>query len=334
MGFKMYVPPKTMPKTIRKGMTMGSLPLWAWPIFGETYDIGDGLPAEVTEAAHAATRNKLVRDANSTIQRGFSWEDEWDPFSVKFRKREIENATDGYDGRSRNDYLTNDFYSYREPENTDREKLAGEFFYAVRGRYYNKGASEKEDAVINVVLNANIPKKYQWAVDNDAFYIRSVKRDGAAIHILWSNGVSESFGFDEGATYLYQTIKGKKSTVYALGFGWRNVGDLWESIEDYGKISGYNEFKKHNHDEKNPFSLLTSPSGEILSDESGRAYIEFAMGTHEYTATVPSLWTLNAWLDGESKNVKSATIGDIRKGSPFTRAHLEMVLALHGIEVK
>jgi len=318
-----------MPKTIRKGMTMGSLPLWAWPIFGKTYSIGEGLPAKVTKATPAATRNKLVRDANSTMQREFSWEDEWDPFSVKLRKREIENATDGRDGRSRNDYLTNNFYDYREPRDTDREKLARDFFYAVKERYENKGASNKEDAVINVVLNANIPKKYQGAVDNDAFYIRSVKRDGKAIHILWSNGVSESFGFDEGAAYFYQTIKGKKSTVYALGFD--TVGDLWGYAGPVEEISGY--------DYLSPFSLLASPSGEILSDESGRAYVEFdiddrPMGRHFYNATIPDLYTLNWWLAENAKNVKSATIGDIRKGSPFTRGHLEMVLALHGIEVK
>ncbi len=325
MGFKPYVPPKTMPKTLRKGMMMGSLPLWAWPIFGETYNIGTGLPAEVTKATPAATRNKLVRDANFLVDRG-----DFDPFSVKFRKREIENATDGYDGRSRNDYLTNDFYSYREPENTDREKLASDFFYAVKERYYNKGASEKEDAVINVVLNANIPKKYHWDVDNDAFYIRSVKRDGKAIHILWSNGVSEGFGFESGATFFYQTIKGKKSVVYAIGLYGRTNNDFWDG-EGIGLwISGY--------DEENPFKLLTSPSGEILSDESGRSYVEFDIdrgdGRHFYNATIRDLYTLNWWLTENAEDIKSATIGDISKGSPFTRGHLELVLALHGIEVK
>jgi len=328
MTFKMYVPPTTMPKTIRKGMTMGSLPLWAWPIFGEIYDIGDGLPPSETKATHAATRNKLVRDANFLVGRSSG---EFDPFSTRVRKREIENATEGYDGRSRNDYLTNNFYDHSEPRNTDRERLARDFFYAVKERYENTGASEREDAIINVVLNANIPKKYQGNVDNDAFYIRSVKRDGKAIHILWSNGVSESFGFHEGAAYFYQTIEGKKSTVYTLGFGWRNVGDLWEYAGAVEEISGY--------DEQNPFSLLVSPSGEILSDESGRAYVEFdiddrPMGRHFYNATIPDLYTLNWWLVENAKNVKSATIGDIRKGSLFTRGNLQMVLALHGIEVK
>ena len=327
MGFKTYVPPKTMPQIIRKGMTMGSLPLWAWPIFGETYDIGDGLPAEVTKATPATTRNKLVRNANITVQKGFGWEDEWDPFSVKVRKREMENATGGYDGRSRNDYLTNGFYGYSEPRNTDRERLAYDFFYAVKERYENKGASEKEDVAMNAVLNANIPKKY-LGVDNDAFYIRSVKRDGKAIHILWSNGVSGSFGFHEGAAYFYQTIEGKKSTVYAVGLG-RTNDDFWDYQTE--KFSGY--------DRQNPFKLLASPSGEILSEEDGRAYIEFdiddrPMGRHFYNATIPDLYTLNWWLAENAKNVKSATIGDIHKGSPFTRAQLEMVLTLHGIEVK
>lgn len=330
MGFKPYVPPKTMPKTLRKGMMMGSLPLWAWPIFGETYNIGTGLPAEVTKATPAATRNKLVRNANYIVQKGFDWDDDRDPFSLKVRRREIENATDGYDSRSRNDYLTNSFYEYSEPPNTDRESLTFDFFYAVKERYQNRGASEKEDAVINVVLNANIPKKAMGGVDNDAFYIRSVKRDGKAIHILWSNGVSEGFGFDSGATFFYQTIKGKKSVVYAIGLYGRTNVDFWD-YEGVDGISGY--------DERNPFSLLASPSGEILSDESGRAYVEFdiddrPMGRHFYNATVPDLYTLNWYLMGNAQNIKSATIGDIRKGSPFTRAHLEMVLALHGIEVK
>jgi|TARA_R110000824_G_scaffold252429_2_gene441227 hypothetical protein len=88
MGFKEYTPPETLPKTIRKGMTMAKFPLWAWPIFSAGLYYEDDELKEV-KAVHARTRAKVVGEMNSILWRyseDISEADTWeDLFDLSYR---------------------------------------------------------------------------------------------------------------------------------------------------------------------------------------------------------------------------------------------------------
>jgi len=75
--FKPYIPPTTMPKTIRKGMTMDKFPLWAWPIFSRqvlfTGEVSRYTGRPTTQVGEtkpytAAQRRKQIEKANDYIE--------------------------------------------------------------------------------------------------------------------------------------------------------------------------------------------------------------------------------------------------------------------------
>ena len=173
-----------------------------------------------------------------------------------------------------------------------------------------------DDGVTQVVLDRQrTVKKYTSGIYR--YVVKAVQQDPSYdyLQIVWSS-------YAEYITCI-QIFDTRISRASPFG---RNFCFLFDTQEEDGSYEAENALL--------PGLRRRNGSPFLPWLDEGRAYIEFDMGTHTYNATIPSLWSLNDYLNREPKDIKSATIGDIRKGSPFTRGHLEMVLALHGIEVK
>ena len=192
-----------------------------------------------------------------------------------------------------------------------------DYYDDVSGRIIEEARDQGIEAeVTQVVLDRQRTVK-KYTPSNYRYVVKAVQQDPSYnyLQIVWSSW----FGYVT-CIQIFDT-----RISYEEPFG-RNFCFLFDAEDIEGSSEAENKLlPERNRRKGSPFLPWL---------DEGRAYVEFDMGTHTYNATIPSLWALNDYLNREPKKVKSATIGDIRKGSPFTRGHLEMVLALHGIEVK
>jgi len=208
-------------------------------------------------------------------------------------------------------------YALESYEVSGFESRLPDYYDGVSGRIIEEARDQGIDAeVTQVVLDRQRTVK-KYTLSNYRYVVKAVQQDPSYdyLQIVWSSWF--------GNVTCIQIFDTRIS--YRRPFG-RNFCFLFDADDIEGSGKAENTLL--------PGLRRRNGSPFLPWLNEGRAYIEFDMGTHTYNATIPSLWTLNDYLSEGTTNVKSATIGDIRKGSPFTRGHLEMVLALHGIEVQ
>lgn len=289
-----YTPPDKFPKRL-KGLDMGRFPLWAWPVFAETL---------------APRENEETKRLSFPLWR--------EKVSLSERRKQVNTANRIVAEYSeRGDLLKK--YALESYEVSGREHRLPDYYDGEAGHIMREGIALGVDAnVTQVVLDRQrTVKKYTDGAYR--YVVKAVQQDPSYeyLQIVWSSYFQR--------THCIQIFDMRKSYKDPHGSSICFLFDIDESDES---SDAEDQLLPGQHAEH----LGGSPFLPWLDE--GRAYIEFDMGTHTYNATIRSLWALNDYVPYETNHIKSATIGDIRKGSPFTRGHLEMVLALHGIEVK
>ena len=184
MAFKPYIPPTTLPKTIRKGMTMDKFPLWAWPVFSRTVVIYASVDRsrkptvtfEEKPALDSTKRKRMLKKANDFVE-GYEWK-----LSRKAARETLDYYDEGAGPADLSAYYSN-------------------LFDTILGA--GKALSPE---LLSVVFSLQMPRvvaKY-FARGLETYTIESVKRDGNATHIVWSTYA----GYD----FYAQTIKGRSSS--------------------------------------------------------------------------------------------------------------------------
>ncbi len=139
--FKPYVPPATMPKTIRKGMTMDKFPLWAWPVFSR-------------QVLFAGRADRYSRQ-RATTQVG-----ETEPYTAEQRRKEIEKANDYIEDNL--DYMKENYDYLTWEDWATKEGILPEVFVIV---WNNQPALRKRDTgvlylfEVAKVTKVTIPRK-------------------------------------------------------------------------------------------------------------------------------------------------------------------------------